>query len=84
MRAGSLRDALNALAARDGTKVLAGGHSLLPMMSFRLAQPARLVDIGDLAELRGIAEHRQGRPDRRHHDLPRAARVARSCASGFR
>lgn len=60
VRAVSLRDALNALAAGDGSKVLAGGHSLLPMMRFRLAQPARLVDIGDLSELRGIGEHRRG------------------------
>jgi carbon-monoxide dehydrogenase medium subunit len=60
VRAVSLRDALNALATGDGSKVLAGGHSLLPMMRFRLAQPPRLVDIGDLSELRGIAEHRRG------------------------
>lgn len=60
VRAGSLREALNALAAADGTKVLAGGHSLLPMMRFRLAQPSRLVDVSDLAELRGIDEHRRG------------------------
>ncbi|MGH7518863.1 MAG: FAD binding domain-containing protein [Gemmatimonadales bacterium] len=60
VRAGSLREALTALAAQDGTKVLAGGHSLLPMMKFRLAQPPRVVDIGALPELRGIAEHRRG------------------------
>jgi carbon-monoxide dehydrogenase medium subunit len=60
VRAVSLRDALNALAAGDGSKVLAGGHSLLPMMRFRLAQPGRLVDISDLAELRGVTEHRRG------------------------
>jgi aerobic carbon-monoxide dehydrogenase medium subunit len=60
VRASSLRDALNVLAAGDGAKVLAGGHSLLPMMRFRLAQPPRLVDISDLPELRGIAEHRRG------------------------
>jgi carbon-monoxide dehydrogenase medium subunit len=60
VRAVSLRDALNALAAGDGSKILAGGHSLLPMMRFRLAQPARLVDVSDLAELRGIAEQRRG------------------------
>ncbi len=60
VRAGSLKDALTALAAQDGTKVLAGGHSLLPMMRFRLAQPPRLVDIGALSELRGVAEHRRG------------------------
>ncbi|HEX5387423.1 MAG TPA: xanthine dehydrogenase family protein subunit M [Gemmatimonadales bacterium] len=60
VRAASLRDALTALAAEDGTKVLAGGHSLLPMMKFRLAQPGRLVDIAHLGELRGVTEHRRG------------------------
>jgi carbon-monoxide dehydrogenase medium subunit len=60
VRAGSLREALSALAAGDGTKVLAGGHSLLPVMRFRLAQPPRLVDIGRLEELRGVTEHRRG------------------------
>ncbi|HET7598787.1 MAG TPA: xanthine dehydrogenase family protein subunit M [Gemmatimonadales bacterium] len=61
VRAGSLREALNAIAAGDGgTKVLAGGHSLIPMMRFRLAQPERLVDIGALDELRGVAEQRRG------------------------
>ncbi|HEV8357219.1 MAG TPA: xanthine dehydrogenase family protein subunit M [Gemmatimonadales bacterium] len=59
-RARNLRDALNTLTAGDGAKLLAGGHSLLPMMRFRLAQPARLVDIGELAELRGIAEKGRG------------------------
>jgi carbon-monoxide dehydrogenase medium subunit len=60
VRAGSLKDALTALAAQDGTKVVAGGHSLIPMMRFRLAQPPRLVDIGMLPDLRGIAEYRRG------------------------
>ncbi|MDQ3428210.1 MAG: FAD binding domain-containing protein [Gemmatimonadota bacterium] len=60
VRAVSLRDALSALAAGDGSKVIAGGHSLLPVMKFRLAQPARLVDIAALPELRGVAEHRRG------------------------
>jgi carbon-monoxide dehydrogenase medium subunit len=61
VRAGSLREALNAIASSDGsTKVLAGGHSLIPMMRFRLAQPGKLVDIGGLTDLRGIAENRKG------------------------
>ncbi len=59
-RAASMRDVLSALSAGDGTKVIAGGHSLLPMMKFRLAQPPRLIDVGGLAELRGVAEHRRG------------------------
>ena len=60
VRAGSLKDALNALAVGDGTKVISGGHSLLPIMKFRLAQPRRLVDISRLNELKGIAEKGRG------------------------
>jgi aerobic carbon-monoxide dehydrogenase medium subunit len=37
-------------------KILAGGHSLVPMMRLRLAAPKHLIDIGRLAELRSIAE----------------------------
>ena len=39
----------------DDAKVLAGGHSLLPMMKLRLATPELLIDIGGLDELAGIA-----------------------------
>jgi carbon-monoxide dehydrogenase medium subunit len=37
-------------------KLLAGGHSLLPMMKLRFATPAHLIDLGRIAELRGIAQ----------------------------
>jgi aerobic carbon-monoxide dehydrogenase medium subunit len=60
VRAESLRDALKVLAAGDGTKAIAGGHSLLPIMKFRLAQPPRLVDISRLNELKGIDEKGRG------------------------
>jgi aerobic carbon-monoxide dehydrogenase medium subunit len=60
VRAESLKDALKAISAGDGTKVIAGGHSLLPIMKFRLAQPPRLVDISRLEELKGIAEKGRG------------------------
>jgi aerobic carbon-monoxide dehydrogenase medium subunit len=40
----------------DDAKLLAGGHSLLPMMKLRLAAPAVLIDIGRLSELAGIRE----------------------------
>jgi carbon-monoxide dehydrogenase medium subunit len=60
VRAKSLREALDAVAGGEGVKVIAGGHSLLPMMKFRLVQPTKLVDIGAIEELRGIAEHRKG------------------------
>lgn len=52
VRAKNLNDALKALGRN--TKVIAGGHSLLPLLRFRLAQPDRLVDIGHLAQLKGI------------------------------
>ena len=43
------------LAAHDdGARVLAGGHSLIPMMKLRLALPDHLVDLQDIAELRAI------------------------------
>jgi carbon-monoxide dehydrogenase medium subunit len=51
-RAASVDEAL-ALLSRAGpeARVLAGGHSLIPMMKLRLAQPETLIDINDLAEL---------------------------------
>ena len=60
VRAESLRDALKVLSGGDGSKVIAGGHSLLPIMKFRLAQPPRLVDISRLEELKGITEKGRG------------------------
>jgi len=53
----SLPDALKLLATLgDEARILAGGHSLLPMMKLRLAQPAHLVDLNGIAEIRGIRE----------------------------
>jgi carbon-monoxide dehydrogenase medium subunit len=49
-RATSVEHALS-LLSRPETRVLAGGHSLIPMMKLRLAQPEVLVDINGLAEL---------------------------------
>lgn len=40
----------------DDAKLLAGGHSLLPMMKLRFAEPAHLIDLGKIAELRGISQ----------------------------
>lgn len=56
LRATSLADAHKLLAANPGAKLLAGGHSLLPAMKLRLAAPDVLVDIGRVAELKGITE----------------------------
>ena len=49
-RATSVHHAL-LLLSRPDTRVLAGGHSLIPMMKLRLAQPEMLVDINGLTEL---------------------------------
>ncbi len=54
-RATSVEHAL-ALLGRPDHRVLAGGHSLIPMMKLRLAQPGVLVDINGLAELAYIRE----------------------------
>ncbi len=40
----------------DDGKVLAGGHSLVPMMKLRLAEPAHLIDINAIEDLRGIRD----------------------------
>jgi carbon-monoxide dehydrogenase medium subunit len=53
----SVPDALGLLQQLgDEAKLLAGGHSLLPMMKMRFAQPGHLVDLGRIAELKGIRE----------------------------
>ena len=60
-RAGSAAEALAMLAEHgDEAKLLAGGHSLLPMMKLRLAYPSVLIDIGrldDLSYVRDAGDH---------------------------
>ena len=55
VRAASLAEALAALD-HDDAKIIAGGQSLVPMMNFRLAQPARLVDINAIPDLNRIED----------------------------
>jgi carbon-monoxide dehydrogenase medium subunit len=55
-RATSLEGAIASLREHEDSRVVAGGHSLLPMMKLRLAQPSRLIDINDLTELAYIRE----------------------------
>ena len=53
----SLADAIAALNSdSEEIKVLAGGHSLLPVLKLRLAAPTLVVDIGRIRELRGISD----------------------------
>lgn len=55
VRAGSVAEALALVADKEDAQFLAGGHSLLPSMKLRLAEPTALIDIGRIDELRGIA-----------------------------
>ena len=80
-RARSLDGALASLARLGpGARVIAGGHSLLPMMKLRLANPEHLIDINDLHELSYIeqsdGEVRIGALTR-HADLLRSGLLAR-------
>ena len=50
----SVEEAVRLLGASPDAKILAGGHSLLPLMKLGLAQPALIVDIGRIAALRGV------------------------------
>ena len=56
-KAGSAAEAVQLLASHPDARLLAGGHSLIPLMRLRLARPAALIDIGGLADLKGISVH---------------------------
>src|SRR5215469_1241331 len=53
VRPASVADAVKALSAADATAI-AGGHTLIPTLKQRLAKPGVLVDLGGIAELKGI------------------------------
>ena len=56
-KAGSVAEAIEMLGHHEDSRLLAGGHSLLPLMRLRLARPATLIDIGGLDDLKGITVH---------------------------
>jgi carbon-monoxide dehydrogenase medium subunit len=56
-RANSAAEAVQLLQAHPGAKLLAGGHSLLPQMKLRVAQPPALIDISRIGGLAGIEVH---------------------------
>src|SRR3954470_16162458 len=80
-RATSVSNALELLRAHgDKAKVLSGGQSLLPAMNLRLISPELIVDIGQIAALRGIAAN--GNTLRigaltRHAEIARSSEIAR-------
>ncbi|HBU76434.1 MAG: carbon monoxide dehydrogenase [Acidimicrobiaceae bacterium] len=61
VRAGSAEEAINLIAEHgDEAKFLAGGHSLVPLMKLRLAQPSVLIDVGripDLSYVKDAGDH---------------------------
>lgn len=55
VRAESIEQAIQLLQESDGEgKLIAGGHSLLPLMKFRLTEPGKLIDISRISELKGV------------------------------
>lgn len=53
-RAETLAEAGQLLQQHPGAKLLAGGHSLIPLLKLRLADPPAVIDIGRISELRGV------------------------------
>ena len=81
-RAGSVEQAFELLDRDEDSKLLAGGHSLIPLLRLRLARPTLLVDIGRIDGLRYVRED----GDRiaigaltRHAELARDPVLARHC-----
>ncbi|CAM3222057.1 xanthine dehydrogenase family protein subunit M [Brevibacillus invocatus] len=57
VQAQSVREAIQLLQESNGEgKLLAGGHSLVPLLKFRLTTPGTLIDIGSVEELRGVGK----------------------------
>jgi len=79
-RATSIDDALAKMAG--GGKLIAGGHSLVPLMKLRLSEPGRLIDIARIAELSGIRET-GGKLEigatTVHHDIATSALLRAQC-----
>ncbi len=79
----SVEHALELLGSGRDAKLIAGGHSLLPLMKLRFARPEILVDIGRLSDLAGVREHDGGLAIgalTRHHDLATNDLVRERCA----
>jgi aerobic carbon-monoxide dehydrogenase medium subunit len=78
----SVEQAIDLLGSREDAKVLAGGHSLIPLMRLRFARPATLVDIGRLTELSYVREGDGGLAIgalTRYHDLERDELLRAGC-----
>ena len=79
----SVADAVGLLRTHgEGARILAGGHSLLPMMKLRLAAPDTLIDIGGISSLRGVSDagsHIEIGALTRHVDVARSDLLQLAC-----
>src|SRR2546428_6756937 len=81
-RAETVDQAIELLSASDDAKILAGGHSLLPLMKLRLARPSLLVDIGRIGDLSYIRQNDDVVAIgalARHHDVANSALLQELC-----
>lgn len=81
-RVDSVDDAIKVLTDNPDAKILAGGHSLLPLMRLRLARPAMLVDISRIQDLKSIMEddgHVAIGALTRHHDVANSEALQQLC-----
>ena len=53
-KANSVAEAIQLLDANDEAKLIAGGHSLIPLLKLRLARPMALIDIAGIGDLKRI------------------------------
>ncbi len=83
VRATSLDDALARLGAANGDgKLIAGGHSLVPLMKLRLSEPKVLIDIGRIPGLSGISSKTDSieiGAGTVHHDVGSSALLRKTC-----
>ncbi len=79
-RPGSVADAVALLSSHEDAKLMAGGQTYLPTLKQRLAQPSDVIDLGGIAELKGIKEEAGGvtiGAMTRHADVANSAIVKR-------
>ncbi len=83
-RAHSLDEALARLRdAKGAGKLIAGGHSLVPLMKLRMSEPSLLIDIARIPELKGVRDAGGGRIEigagTTHHEVATSAMIRDAC-----
>ena len=81
-RADTVDDAIQALSSDPDAKILAGGHSLLPLMRVRLSRPSTLVDISRIQDLKYVKEDGEAvaiGAGTRHHDVANSEALRDLC-----